>query len=118
MNAFPQAAKTYLERHFESFPSCSLDQLIQHALKSLQVRGCIFFSGCCNALRLETLCEKRPTQEHSFLALQASMSDGELKREAVTVSVVGRGMAFTILDDDVLDSAIAAVNVSPCTLAL
>lgn len=55
-------------------------------------------------------------------ALQASMSDGELKREAVTVSVVGRGMAFTILEDDVLDSAIAAVNVSrlaaPCTLAL
>lgn len=32
-----QAAKTYLERHFVSFPSCSLDQLIQHALKALQV---------------------------------------------------------------------------------
>jgi 20S proteasome subunit alpha 6 len=76
VGARSQAAKTYLERHFESFPSCSLDQLIQHALKSLQ----------------------------------ASMSDGELKREAVTVSVVGRGMAFTILEDDVLDSAIAAVN--------
>ena len=40
------------------------------------------------------------------------MSDGELKREAVTVSVVGRDMSFTILDDDVLDSAIAALNVS------
>ena len=30
-----QAAKTYLERSFETFPSCSMDQLIQHALKSL-----------------------------------------------------------------------------------
>lgn len=50
MNAFPQAAKTYLERHFESFPSCSLDQLIQHALKSLQVRGCTsLHRHCCSA---------------------------------------------------------------------
>ena len=33
--ALRQAAKTYLERTFETFPGCSLDQLIQHALKAL-----------------------------------------------------------------------------------
>lgn len=30
-----QAAKTYLEKHFESFPGASLDELIRHGLKSL-----------------------------------------------------------------------------------
>lgn len=43
--------------------------------------------------------------------MQASVSDGELKREAVTVAVVGRDMSFTILEDETLDSAIAALNV-------
>lgn len=28
-----QAARTYLERKFEEFESCSLDQLIQHSLQ-------------------------------------------------------------------------------------
>lgn len=39
-----QAAKTYLERNFEGFPSCSLDQLIQHALKALQA-SCVSAKG-------------------------------------------------------------------------
>jgi hypothetical protein len=43
--------------------------------------------------------------------LQASVSDGELKREAVTVSVVGRDMPFNIMDDEMLDNYIAALNV-------
>lgn len=30
-----QAARTYLEKHFESFPECDLDALILHALKAL-----------------------------------------------------------------------------------
>lgn len=30
-----QAAKTYLEKNFEAFPPCSLDELIQHGLKAL-----------------------------------------------------------------------------------
>ena len=28
-----QAAKTYLERKFEEFPSCDVDALMQHGLK-------------------------------------------------------------------------------------
>lgn len=82
-----QAAKTYLERNFEAFTGCNLDQLVQHALK----------------------------------ALAASVQDGELKREAVTVSVVGRDMPFTILDDAILDSALSSLKVLTgilhCTLA-
>jgi hypothetical protein len=31
----PQAAKTYLEKHYESFPSASLGELVQHGLKAL-----------------------------------------------------------------------------------
>ena len=31
-----QAAKTYLEKHFESFPAASVDDLIKHGLKAVQ----------------------------------------------------------------------------------
>ncbi|ORC93021.1 putative proteasome alpha 1 subunit [Trypanosoma theileri] len=30
-----QAARTYLEKHFKSFPECTLDALVTHALKAL-----------------------------------------------------------------------------------
>jgi 20S proteasome subunit alpha 6 len=30
-----QAAKTYLEKHFESFPGCTVDDLVKHGLKAL-----------------------------------------------------------------------------------
>jgi 20S proteasome subunit alpha 6 len=36
IGARAQAAKTYLEKHYESFPSCSLDDLIKHGLKAIQ----------------------------------------------------------------------------------
>lgn len=32
----PQAAKTYLERKFETFEDATLDELIQHALTALK----------------------------------------------------------------------------------
>ena len=32
-----QTSRTYLEREYESFPNCSLDDLIKHALKALSV---------------------------------------------------------------------------------
>ena len=35
MGARSQSARTYLERHFESFADCNLDQLVTHALKAL-----------------------------------------------------------------------------------
>merc|ERR1711974_311077 len=33
-----QTAKTYLEKHFECFPECSLDEMVQHGLRALN--GC------------------------------------------------------------------------------
>jgi len=38
IGARSQGARTYLERHFESFPSQDLDTLVQHAVSALQ--GC------------------------------------------------------------------------------
>lgn len=35
IGARSQSAKTYLERHYESFATCSRDDLIKHALKAL-----------------------------------------------------------------------------------
>ncbi|GLI62227.1 hypothetical protein VaNZ11_004824 [Volvox africanus] len=36
IGARSQAAKTYLEKHLESFPSATLDELVQHGLRALQ----------------------------------------------------------------------------------
>lgn len=36
IGARSQAAKTYLEKHFESFPPLGLDELVRHGLKALQ----------------------------------------------------------------------------------
>lgn len=36
IGARSQSAKTYLERHYESFPDCSLDELIMHGLNALR----------------------------------------------------------------------------------
>ncbi|PNH05265.1 Proteasome subunit alpha type-1-A, partial [Tetrabaena socialis] len=36
IGARSQAAKTYLEKHFESFPAATLDDLIRHSLRALQ----------------------------------------------------------------------------------
>jgi len=38
IGARSQTAKTYLEKHFESFPECSLDEMVQHGLRALN--GC------------------------------------------------------------------------------
>ena len=38
IGARSQTAKTYLEKHFEGFPECSLDQMVQHGLRALN--GC------------------------------------------------------------------------------
>ncbi|CAN0156474.1 unnamed protein product [Scytosiphon promiscuus] len=39
IGARSQSAKTYLEKHFESFESCDLDELVKHSLKALS--GCV-----------------------------------------------------------------------------
>ncbi|OQR91928.1 proteasome subunit alpha [Achlya hypogyna] len=39
IGARSQSARTYLEKHFETFPSCSKDELIKHALQG--IRGCL-----------------------------------------------------------------------------
>jgi len=39
IGARSQAARTYLEKHFEAFPECSKEDLIEHAIKALA--GCM-----------------------------------------------------------------------------
>lgn len=76
MGARSQAAKTYMERQFESFAGASLDGLVKHALH----------------------------------ALQASLQDGELTDKNCSVAVVGKGMPFTLLEDEALEPYITAVK--------
>ena len=46
IGARSQSAKTYLEKHFEGFPSTEKDDLIVHALKALS--GCVTGDGELN----------------------------------------------------------------------
>jgi len=39
IGARSQAARTYLEKHYESFPGCTKEQLVEHAIKALA--GCM-----------------------------------------------------------------------------
>lgn len=61
-----QSAKTYLEKHFESFEGADLDEMIQHALK----------------------------------ALQGPAGDKEVDSANTSVSIVGEGHSYTLLEGD------------------
>uniref|UniRef100_A0A7S3QWT2 Proteasome subunit alpha type n=1 Tax=Dunaliella tertiolecta TaxID=3047 RepID=A0A7S3QWT2_DUNTE len=76
IGARAQASKTYLERNFESFGPCNMDELIRHGLK----------------------------------ALAGSLTDGELTPANTTVAVVGKGMPFTLLEEDGIQPYIAALK--------
>ncbi|GFH17897.1 proteasome endopeptidase complex, partial [Haematococcus lacustris] len=76
IGARSQAAKTYLEKHYESFPAASLDELVRHGLK----------------------------------ALAGSLSDGELTAANTAVSIVGQGLAFTILENEGIEPYLAALR--------
>mmetsp|Transcript_0 Transcript_0/g.1 ORF Transcript_0/g.1 Transcript_0/m.1 type:complete len:287 (+) Transcript_0:130-990(+) len=76
IGARAQAAKTYLEKHFESFGIANLDELVRHGLK----------------------------------ALAGTLSDGELTAANTAVSVVGKGMLFTVLEGDDIAPYIAALR--------
>jgi 20S proteasome subunit alpha 6 len=69
----PQAAKTYLEKHFESFPTASLEELVQHGLK----------------------------------ALAATLGEGELTKQNVSLAIVGDGAPFVMLDDEDVEPYVA-----------
>lgn len=43
IGARSQSGRTYLEKHYESFPGCDRDELIMHALKALV--GCVSGDG-------------------------------------------------------------------------
>jgi len=52
MGARSQSAKTYLEKHFESFENASLDELIKHALTALKgtAQTPLTYKNCCVAV--------------------------------------------------------------------
>ncbi|KAG2497079.1 hypothetical protein HYH03_005074 [Edaphochlamys debaryana] len=76
IGARSQAAKTYLEKHFESFPAADMDELIRHGLK----------------------------------ALQASLAEGELTAANCSVAIVGKGFAFTLLEDAAVQPYVDALK--------
>lgn len=67
MGVRSQASRTYLEKHYESFPNSSLDELVAHGLKAL---ACATGEGV------------------------------DLNIKNTTIAIVGRGMPFTILDEE------------------
>jgi hypothetical protein len=48
---------------------------------------------------------------HSLKALQASLADGELTKESISVAVVGSDLTLTLLDQDAVQQHISALKV-------
>lgn len=71
-----QAAKTYLERHYETFASASVDELVRHGLK----------------------------------ALANTLQDAELSSKNCSVAIVGKGLSFTLLEDDAVAPYVDALK--------
>jgi 20S proteasome subunit alpha 6 len=73
-----QTSRTYLEKEFEGFANCSVDELIKHALKSLA----------------------------SSLG-----GDAELDSKSASISVVGEGYPFTIIEGAAIQPYLDAIEV-------
>ena len=153
----PQAAKTYMERQFESFAGASLDGLVKHALHALQAslqarRGRVWLLLRAGALRawlaaLRCCTRRRPRRRCVCACRVAALAawlavfvlvccglppaaaaaaagppaaragvpdpgprhappppqDGELTDKNCSVAVVGKGMPFTLLEDEALE---------------
>jgi len=78
-----QSAKTYLEKHFESFPDVTKEQLIKHGLLALR----------------EALSHKEAEKEPEQLTIKNC-----------SVGIVGEDMEFTILEDDKLQNYITSIE--------
>ena len=130
-----QAAKTYLERHFETFGGASLDELIRHALQALGAALQASQSSrrparragatliplpllafwlhpafmCCTLpphFILSNLTPPCLRVLHPFFG-SSSLQDGELTSKNCSIAVVGAGLPFTLLEDDLLEPHIA-----------
>jgi len=76
-----QSAKTYLEKHFETFPDCGRDQLIGHALESLE-----------KALENPST-EPLTPQKMSVTVIGIDEACAELTNEQLTAFLAGRATA-------------------------
>ncbi len=74
-----QSGRTYLERTFEKYADCSIEELAKHAIVALR----------------ETV---------------ASSKDTELTVENTAISIVGKGMKFTIYEDDAVKPYLAMID--------
>lgn len=77
IGARSQSAKTYMEKHVESFESCTVDELIKHSIKAL--------SGCVSG-------------------------DKELDTKSVSVTVVGEGYPYELIEGAKLQAYLDAVE--------
>jgi len=84
IGARSQSALTYLEKHFEGFENCSLDELIKHALFALR----------------ETLSHSKDKEQEPE----------KLNTNNVSVGIVGQGQPYKILDEEELKIYIHAVE--------
>ncbi|KAJ8599262.1 hypothetical protein CTAYLR_006230 [Chrysophaeum taylorii] len=83
-----QSAKTYLEKHFETFKYCDLDDLIKHALKAL--------AGCVSS-------DKALDKASASLAVVGLADDG--------VAVVSK-----LVEDDAVQPYLDAIDIAPAAV--
>ena len=88
IGARAQSAKTYLEKHFDTFPSLSVDDLIKHALRGL--------AGCVAG-------EKELDAASASVAIIGPSDDGSITSK--------------ILENDAIQPYLDAIDLSPATAA-
>ena len=132
-----QAAKTYLERKFEEFPSCDVDALMQHGLKVSYLGrtvplaedvsyGALYagrsppaYEVICRRCKVRASLAWRTEVEFrayrcprlcDLQALSASVTEDELSADNTAVALVGEGMPFTILEGKDLEPYLATLK--------
>ncbi|KAK1804687.1 hypothetical protein P4O66_020674 [Electrophorus voltai] len=95
IGARSQSARTYLERHMETFPDCSLKALVKHGL-------CALRETLPAEQDLNTKVFKDIFPQPSVIGrlLSAKVQTALSVFQNVSIGIVGRDMEFTIYDDD------------------
>ena len=95
IGARSQASKTYLEKKFETFPGASVEELARHALLALR-EACADKEGNLSAKNCTLARAPARLPGAARLAPQRGLRGGAAQ------AIVGKGMSFTILEDEAL----------------
>jgi 20S proteasome subunit alpha 6 len=97
IGARSQSARTYLEKHLESFASCDLEQLVLHGLRALRdtlPNEVNLDNNVCKVVFCQTI------QSHNQLFIFQNVS----------IAIVGKDHPFGIFEGEDIDNYLSAIE--------